>query len=327
MRKPLVSVIIPTYNYAEFICEAINSVLKQNFPQHLIEIIIVDDGSIDDTSDKIKSYGNAVKYFYQENIGKAWATKIGIENAQGKYIFNLDADDLFLPDKLHNVVNIFEQNKDIVHVSHPAFCWNVKTNTKTVEPIPSSIIGRKILGRKFLSFLYRRNILFGGGSTFAARTPILKDLFISKEIDMMTDEYLVLSTLNQGYSFFLKEPLSVWRIHGNNYSNTNPNDGYEGLMKNIKSMEAILTILSNNDFEDSLKKLYKFKITIAKLAMQEKVGNKSFDDIVNMWVELMRNAKIFGPNIVNIMKCYTVLNRTIPTRVLNVCKMAKRFLP
>ena len=92
-NRLLVTVIIPTYNYGRYICEAINSVLSSNFTQREIEIIVVDDGSTDDTLEKVRAYGDRVQYASQKNQGKASATKIGIGYAKGKYIFNLDADD------------------------------------------------------------------------------------------------------------------------------------------------------------------------------------------------------------------------------------------
>src|SRR5688500_5842068 len=99
MKSPLISVIIPTYNYGQFICQAIDSVLRSEFPQEEIEIIVIDDGSVDDTAYKAKMYGDRVRYVTQKNLGKAWATQVGINLSRGKYIFNLDADDLFLPNK------------------------------------------------------------------------------------------------------------------------------------------------------------------------------------------------------------------------------------
>src|SRR5215216_4073806 len=103
---PLVSIIIPTYNYGKYICTAIDSVFDSSLSRAEIEIIIVDDGSKDNTSEKVHGYGKTVKYIFQENQGKAIATQVGINHATGKYIFNLDADDYFLPGKIAKVVDI-----------------------------------------------------------------------------------------------------------------------------------------------------------------------------------------------------------------------------
>ena len=97
---PLATVVIPTYNYAHFIGDAIDSVLDQTVSRREIETIIVDDGSQDATWDAVRRFGDSVRYIRQANAGKAMATRVGIENARGKYIFNLDADDRFRPRRI-----------------------------------------------------------------------------------------------------------------------------------------------------------------------------------------------------------------------------------
>jgi glycosyltransferase involved in cell wall biosynthesis len=71
-----VTVLIPTYNYAHYIQNAIDSILDSNFPQEEIEIITIDDGSTDNTRDVIGKYTDRVRYIYQENKGKASATQV-----------------------------------------------------------------------------------------------------------------------------------------------------------------------------------------------------------------------------------------------------------
>ncbi len=99
-----VSIIIPTYNYGKFICEAIDSILNQTFKDY--EIIIVDDGSTDNTEEIIKKYEDKINYFYKTNNGPASARNLGIQNATGDYICFLDSDDIFLPNKLEIQVNL-----------------------------------------------------------------------------------------------------------------------------------------------------------------------------------------------------------------------------
>ena len=110
-----VSVLIPTYNYAERIIEAIKSVLNQRYPSSLIEIIVVDDGSTDNTQEVLNELvdNKSIKYFYQSNQGKASATIKAIKESTGDIIFCLDADDSFLPGKIQKTVEIFEQNYSV----------------------------------------------------------------------------------------------------------------------------------------------------------------------------------------------------------------------
>ncbi|WP_375341514.1 glycosyltransferase family 2 protein [Planktothricoides raciborskii] len=114
-QTPEVSVIIPAYNGSRYIQQAIESVFTQTYPNW--ELIIVDDGSTDNTQQVVQQYGQKLRYFYQENQGVAAARNRGILEAQGELIAFLDQDDWFLPDKLTQQVAGFQQHHSlgIVH--------------------------------------------------------------------------------------------------------------------------------------------------------------------------------------------------------------------
>ena len=105
--KPQVSVIIPTYNRSWIIKEAIDSVLAQDYKE--FELIVVDDGSTDHTSDVLDSSRNVIKVLSQKNKGVSAARNRGIAEASGKFIAFLDSDDLWLPQKLSAQVEFFNQ--------------------------------------------------------------------------------------------------------------------------------------------------------------------------------------------------------------------------
>ncbi len=109
---PLVSVIIPTYNRAKLIPAAVASVVSQSYKN--FEIVVVDDGSTDDTKKVIRNLqtGNDIKYIYSENGGPAHARNIGMRSAQGKYIAFLDSDDLYYPYKLALQVSFMESHPE-----------------------------------------------------------------------------------------------------------------------------------------------------------------------------------------------------------------------
>lgn len=322
---PLVSVIIPTFNYAAYICDAIKSVLDSTFPKHSLEIIVVDDGSTDNTVDVLAPYKNQIKYIRQENSGKAWATQIAINYATGKYIFNLDADDLYLPNKIEKVVEIFEADTEIVHVAHPAIIWNTAKKEKLVERIPKSIIGHQVHGKELLLYLYRRNLLFGGGTTFAARSQVLKQLSIPREVDMFIDEYLVLHTLLFGKSFLFSEPLSVWRVHQNNYSGSDSQSlNYSlKLARSQKSKDAVLVSIQNGNFPREIKALYHLKLQVASLAIKEFRDQKNFSDILELWHNFMTHIHLFRLHSPLIFWSYTMLNRSLPSTFIKQLKWIK----
>ncbi|MCP4296666.1 MAG: glycosyltransferase, partial [Proteobacteria bacterium] len=110
-KNPLISVIIPTFNCASFISEAIQSVLQQNYDP--VEIIIIDDGSTDNTVEVIKTFGDMIIYSFQEHSGVASARNKGVGLAKGEFISFIDADDLWLEDKLKTQLNFFRKNPDL----------------------------------------------------------------------------------------------------------------------------------------------------------------------------------------------------------------------
>ena len=107
---PKVSVIIPTYNYGQYIEKAIDSVLAQSYQD--FEIIVVDDGSTDNTGTIIETkYKDKVKYIFQENKGAAAARNRAAKEAKGKYLSFLDADDTFLVDNLQKKLRSWKQTQ------------------------------------------------------------------------------------------------------------------------------------------------------------------------------------------------------------------------
>jgi glycosyltransferase involved in cell wall biosynthesis len=106
--SPQVSVIIPTFNRRDYLPIALDSVLAQTYTDY--EIVIIDDGSTDDTRDILAPYEQRIRYFYQENRGIAAARNRGIEEARGTCIALLDSDDYWLPGKLACQVEGLEEN-------------------------------------------------------------------------------------------------------------------------------------------------------------------------------------------------------------------------
>lgn len=118
--EPLVSVVIPAYNCAQYLGRAISSALGQNYPN--IECIVVDDGSTDETAGVIKSFGTRIRSIRQANAGASAARNAGISAAGGKYVAFLDADDYWLATKISNQIQVFRDNPGVVLVSC-GFAW------------------------------------------------------------------------------------------------------------------------------------------------------------------------------------------------------------
>jgi glycosyltransferase involved in cell wall biosynthesis len=105
-HAPRVSVVIPTYNAAAMVKEAIESVLAQTYAD--FEVVVMDDGSTDDTESVVRQFGDRIRYFKQENRGVSAARNAGINKSLGDYVAFLDSDDLWLPDKLTEQIPLLE---------------------------------------------------------------------------------------------------------------------------------------------------------------------------------------------------------------------------
>jgi len=110
--KPMVSIIMPVYNGADYIGQAIESVLSQAYPN--FELVIIDDGSTDNTKEVILCYNDErIRYLYQENKGVSSARNLAINKAEGQYIMPLDADDMMMPDFIAKHLAEFEKHPDV----------------------------------------------------------------------------------------------------------------------------------------------------------------------------------------------------------------------
>jgi len=133
-NNPQVSVILPTYNRAHLIKRSIQSVLDQTFQD--FEIIVVDDGSSDNTEEQVKSFNNQkIRYIrYNENKGAAFARNTGIKAAQGEYIAFQDSDDEWFPNKLRRQMEVFKNSSPAVGVVYTG-SWRIRNDKRFYLPL------------------------------------------------------------------------------------------------------------------------------------------------------------------------------------------------
>ncbi len=122
MQTGLVDIIIPCYNQAHFLGQAIESALAQTY--HPISILVVDDGSTDETRDVAASFSGRVEYVYQNNTGLPGARNAGIRMTQGGYVFCLDSDDVMLPSMIETLVQYMEKHEEIDILHSKALSFN-----------------------------------------------------------------------------------------------------------------------------------------------------------------------------------------------------------
>ena len=110
-KQPLVSIIIPTYNYSQYVCRAIDSALSQTYPN--VEVIVIDDGSTDDTAAIVTDkYEQRISYLWQVNKGASSARNLGISVSRGDYIAFLDSDDRYKPENIERKVQYLQCHKE-----------------------------------------------------------------------------------------------------------------------------------------------------------------------------------------------------------------------
>jgi glycosyltransferase involved in cell wall biosynthesis len=146
MSTPFFTALVDTFNHGRFIEEAVASVLAQDFPPGEVEVLVVDDGSADDTPQRVRRFGARVRLLCKSNGGQASALNAGFAEARGEVVAMLDGDDVWLPHKLRRVAEIFAAHPDAGAVYHPYIYWDSQAGIETPDthftPLGGWIPGR-----------------------------------------------------------------------------------------------------------------------------------------------------------------------------------------
>jgi len=200
---PKVTVVIPTYNCAKYLPDAINSVLNQTYKD--FEIIVVDDGSTDGTKKVMESYmqkyQDRFRYFYQQNNGVAAARNRSIEEAKGEYIALLDADDEFVPNALEECIVAAKHNKSDWYIADIFRLEDDKKEIR-VSNIPNKDYLINILKTYFIktAFFYTRKSLLDIG-------------LYDKNFMVFEDWDLNIRMLEANKNFsYINKPLYIYKI-------------------------------------------------------------------------------------------------------------------
>lgn len=206
MLSPKVTVIIPTYNRAHLVKDAVESVLNQTYQD--FELIVIDDGSTDNTKEVLAVYKDKLTYIYQENQGRSSARNHGIKLAQGEYIAFLDSDDVWFPDKLERQVPVLESAPPDVVLVHGYKC----IVDKNFQPLS----GWELKLRKLYTLAQRKeetyenylyfNCIFTS-AILVRRAAIIEIHGYDASIGSLEDFDLYLRLLLKNYDFaFISEP-------------------------------------------------------------------------------------------------------------------------
>lgn len=195
---PLVSIIIPAFNRSGTLPRAIESVLKQTFRD--FELIVIDDGSIDDTSDIIESVDDPrIKSYFQPNRGVSSARNLGIKNSTATFLAFLDSDDEWMPSKLEKQLEALEDNPDYM---------TVHTNEMWVRD--GRQVNQKMKHRKYGGWIFRccLPLCLISPSSILMHRKIFSEIGLFKESFPVCEDYELWLRLTSRYPvLFLDEPL------------------------------------------------------------------------------------------------------------------------
>ena len=257
------TVIIDTYNYGRFIERSIESALNQDFPKERYEILVIDDESTDDTSERIKKYGDKIRYIRQKNTGQAGVFNTGFANANGEVICFLDADDYWYPGKLKAVTAVFDKYPDVGLVQHPSDYVDENCSE---------------LGKEFsilpefydLQYFLNHKVLFNGTTNLSFRKAVIAKLMPEPLImGNYADTYLCWNILFHCRTCNINTALAAHRIHGTNwyarvYSNDKMLEMYIKVMESVNASVKDTARAHNVDFSSMPPSLFYQETEILK---------------------------------------------------------------
>ncbi|HEY0672865.1 MAG TPA: glycosyltransferase family A protein [Longimicrobiales bacterium] len=237
MQQPLVSVIVANHNYGRFLPHCIDSVLAQTYDP--IELVVVDDGSTDDSRAVLASYGSKVRAIFQQNAGQAAALSAGFASSRGEIICLLDADDGWYPHKVATVVAALQANRAVLWLRHKLAMVN-----EQLEPLkgvmPTFRGSGMVPGDPVL-------LLEGGvtaGTSLVMRRTLAERIFpvvITPQLALDADDTVILAKIfaQRATGYSLDAVLGYYRKHAG--ARFSAND----LPRLLRREEALATALGN----------------------------------------------------------------------------------
>jgi hypothetical protein len=215
MYSPLITVVIDTFNHERFIEQAVSSVLDQGLSAPDLEVMVVDDGSIDRTADVVATFANRVQVLRKQNGGQASAFNFAIPRARGEIIAFLDGDDWWAKGKLQTVLNAFDANPNVGVVGH-GFYEVDELTARSVVVLPES--DHRVTLNSIEDGINFRNIMcFLGTSRVAIRRKILNLVgAIPPSLVVEADEFISTMATARSEAMLIRQPLTFYRLHPGN---------------------------------------------------------------------------------------------------------------
>ncbi|MGH9735917.1 MAG: glycosyltransferase family 2 protein [Candidatus Acidiferrales bacterium] len=293
MRMPRVSVVIDTYNYGQFVEEAVDSALAQDFPKDEMEILVVDDGSTDDTAERIAKYGDSIRYLRKQNGGQASAINFGTAHAKGELVAFLDGDDVWVREKLRRAVEEFDKNPNVVMVYNRYCFWDSRSGRVSQPPF-ADVAGdvvrdwhklREYCGAPTSSLTFRRNAL-------ERLMPIPESLVF------MADTPLIALAIFLGPVAVITECLTKNRVHGENLWFAEGQPSREVLRRRVKARKAAINAIRDwlrANGPRSLRPQARSFLRRWRLIQDEEAFRLDQPGRLRQFLHLCRDARMAGP--------------------------------
>jgi len=261
----LVTVIIPCYNSEKWIGQCVDSVLKQTYTK--LEIIIVDDGSTDNTATVISTFSDPrINYYYKENQGLSATRNFGIARAKGDLIAFLDSDDFWVADKI-------EKQADKAKTYDFIYCDYSLISEDGEQLLTQSIVNPSLYKEDLKTVILQKNIISGGSAVLIKKNVLEKIGLFNEQLKVGEDWQYWARVLWGGFStYYIDEKLVVIRTHNASMQkSTNPvlwktsvSDilhsylGFNNLKKTHKALIYKRLAINSYRFNDSLNQIFKY---------------------------------------------------------------------
>lgn len=222
---PRISVIIPTHNRADLLIEALESVFSQTWSNY--EVIVVNDGSTDNTAERIRPYLDRVHYLHQSNRGVAAARNLGIRHSRGNLICFLDSDDLWVPTKLQEQIAFAEQNPQYALIATEIDTFNSKGHVER---------SRKARMYRIHNGMIAEHLLFDNwiqtSTVMVRREVLLRVGGFDEDVGQFGEDWLLwMRIATESPVYFMPRPLVNYRMHERKLTSWMPESQYKSLMR------------------------------------------------------------------------------------------------
>ena len=214
MNKPLISILIDTYNHEAYIEQTLQSAVEQDFPGSDYEIVVVDDGSTDRTPQIVKRFAPRVRLLTKHNGGQASAFNSALPELRGEIVALLDGDDWFSRGKLSAVMKAFGDCPEAGAVSHGHYAFHEETGKyEPVVPAGPKFISLKTPDSASEALHWWKYLIVGA---LTVRKKVLQQTIpISESLRFCADGPIAWTAMSAGV-FIFEEPLCYYRYHANN---------------------------------------------------------------------------------------------------------------